>query len=466
LALQAQSPCAVATDYVVVKISRKAVVKAGINAPVCAGSDFSLTEATQQFAKSVKWTTSGDGVFSNAGILNPVYKPGQNDIKTGKVVLTVTAQSDLPCSSSVSSIELTIIPQATSNAGPDAQICEGNTYQVSGAVATNAVSYLWSSSGTGKFSNPSVINPVYTPSSTDVINGSVILTLEAKANSPCGDIRDVMVLTISAAPLLNAGPDITTCFGNLTVISEAWAKNTSLAKWTTTGKGSILSPGSVSATYKPAVNESGTVKMILSATGLGGCSTKTLTDTMTINILKPLKVNAGKDLEIMKGTKAILSATVENGSGDYSYKWTPSPMVYNSTVNRTETLPLDFDATFIVMVTDTKSGCMAEDTVKVTVKTRIEDILNIPNGISPNGDGANDGWWINGIELFPENEVLIFNRWGDKVNEMQKYDNVNVFWNGTNKQGKPLPDGTYYYLINIKYQKSLTGWVQVKKGSR
>jgi len=85
--------------------------------------------------------------------------------------------------------------------------------------------------------------------------------------------------------------------------------------------------------------------------------------------------------------------------------------------------------------------------------------LVIYNALTPNGDGSNDGWKIGGIEDFPENEVKIFNRWGDKIYQGAHYDNKNVYWNGTYKNNELLPDGIYFYILNIKGIKTFTGWI-------
>ena len=84
--------------------------------------------------------------------------------------------------------------------------------------------------------------------------------------------------------------------------------------------------------------------------------------------------------------------------------------------------------------------------------------------ITPNGDGLNDLWIIDCIEEFPDNQVKIFNRWGDLINSYNHYDNVQQVWKGTNFEDKPIPDGTYYYLLTIKDMKPRTGWVLVRGG--
>lgn len=86
------------------------------------------------------------------------------------------------------------------------------------------------------------------------------------------------------------------------------------------------------------------------------------------------------------------------------------------------------------------------------------------NAFSPNGDSVNDVWVIPGISGFGENKVYIMNRWGDQVAEFSNYDNITNVWDGTNRMGDPLVNGTYFYVIELTelgIQES--GWVQITK---
>ncbi len=74
--------------------------------------------------------------------------------------------------------------------------------------------------------------------------------------------------------------------------------------------------------------------------------------------------------------------------------------------------------------------------------------------VSPNGDNNNDYFQIRNIENFPNNEVVIFNRWGNEVFRTKGYNpgNGNVFRGLANRglqlgNNDNLPDGVYYYLI-------------------
>ncbi len=105
------------------------------------------------------------------------------------------------------------------------------------------------------------------------------------------------------------------------------------------------------------------------------------------------------------------------------------------------------------------------DTARVVIDVRFEDEpdLNcfIPSIFTPNGDGVNDGIEINCIQYYPENELIIFNRLGDKVYSAAPYQND---WKGTYK-GSPLPDGSYYYMLklNDEARTILSGYVIIKR---
>ena len=101
------------------------------------------------------------------------------------------------------------------------------------------------------------------------------------------------------------------------------------------------------------------------------------------------------------------------------------------------------------------------DTATVSILTTCEEIT-VFSGISPNGDGINDSFQVFGIEAFPENEVTIFNRWGNVVFTKKGYTNQEG-WTGT-FDSDLLPDGTYFYVIDLgNGSQPLSGYVQIRR---
>jgi len=73
--------------------------------------------------------------------------------------------------------------------------------------------------------------------------------------------------------------------------------------------------------------------------------------------------------------------------------------------------------------------------------------VKVPNAFSPNNDGLNELWQIDGIESYPRARVIVYNRWGNKMHDVSPYNGQNG-WDGTTN-GIKLPMGTYYYVIDL-----------------
>ncbi len=90
----------------------------------------------------------------------------------------------------------------------------------------------------------------------------------------------------------------------------------------------------------------------------------------------------------------------------------------------------------------TPTGC---DTATIHIYIECTDIV-IFTAVSPNKDGVNDGFFIAGIEDFPDSRLCLYNRWGNKIYEKIGYQND---WQGTWGGDKDLPDGTYFYVLEL-----------------
>lgn len=100
-----------------------------------------------------------------------------------------------------------------------------------------------------------------------------------------------------------------------------------------------------------------------------------------------------------------------------------------------------------------------EASVTLTVIARSSDECGfLFNQFSPNGDGTNDLLRINCIELFPNNTIEIYDRYGNKVFEARGYDNT---WDGTGNNGD-LPKGTYFYILDLGDGSEIRkDWIQI-----
>ena len=103
-----------------------------------------------------------------------------------------------------------------------------------------------------------------------------------------------------------------------------------------------------------------------------------------------------------------------------------------------------------------------DPTVVIFMGVLSQSDIIVFNGISPDGDGVNDFFFIERIDSFPDNTVTIFNRWGVEVYSREGYDNDPVagftgMSNGrvTVAQDRLLPTGTYYYVIQYQAENEL-----------
>ena len=138
----AQSPCVGdSSDMMVLTMVSGTTALAGEDAAICEGVDY-LLSGSALFYYTVEWSTSGDGVFSDAGILAPTYTPGPNDVLNGGVLLTLTAFGS---SQHSDDMYLEIGSRPATDLGPDIYIPHGIWINLEGTVTggTGDFSYFW-----------------------------------------------------------------------------------------------------------------------------------------------------------------------------------------------------------------------------------------------------------------------------------------------------------------------------------
>ncbi|MBK6754810.1 MAG: gliding motility-associated C-terminal domain-containing protein [Flavobacteriales bacterium] len=170
---------------------------------------------------------------------------------------------------------------------------------------------------------------------------------------------------------------------------------------------------------------------------------------------EPIWVSAGDDQYL-----AVFTATQLHGQGSdgATFLWT----VITGTGSPTDPSDVASDITGLSMgentlvLTASIDGCgFTTDTVTITVQD-----LFIPQGFSPNGDGVNDRFEITGIEAYPGSDLKVFDRWGRPVMAQKDYDNS---WDGRARNGVPLLDDTYFYVLNLSEGLTYNGYLIIKR---
>ena len=111
---------------------------------------------------------------------------------------------------------------------------------------------------------------------------------------------------------------------------------------------------------------------------------------------------------------------------------------------------------YTVTVTDA-NGCSASMTIEITEPSD----LVMPTGYTPNNDGANDAFVVQGLDAYPANTFVVLNRWGNVVYDRLNYTND---WRGENTAGEQLPNGTYFIILNVNDgERVLQGYVDLRR---
>lgn len=137
-------------------------------------------------------------------------------------------------------------------------------------------------------------------------------------------------------------------------------------------------------------------------------------------------------LSCVDQSDAYIGVEVGGGVPPYVYMWNTGEDSYEI---------FDLSAGNYTLIFTDANGC--SDTLDFIIDPVYNSCIDVPNTFTPNGDDYNDTWFIENLELYPNAEVMIFNKWG---NQLYKNDGVYEPWDGT-VNGQPLPSEVYYYII-------------------
>ena len=375
--------CAVEYDTLIVTITDIPVVEAGEDQTVCATNSVSLSGSITGIVTTGVWTSSGTGIFTpNATALNAVYHLSAADTAAGTVVLTLSSTGS--CTVISDNLNVTITPAPFVNAGPDLTVCSNNANALlSGSVWGATTTGIWSTSGTGIFSPSSTdLNAVYMPSDLDTASGIVNLTLTSTSNGDCIAGNDMLVLTISNAPMVLAGDDDVICSGDNYTLSGVIYSSSGEGEWTTSGDGTFMpSANELNAVYEPGLgdNAAGFVILTLTSINIGTCNA--VNDEITLSITPRPNVDAGEDQIICSNNTVFLLGSV-TGSSTTGY-WESSGTGYfvpDST---------DFTAEYVPSAEDTASGSVFF-TLHSTNSCDATDDMLLTLTVGPHVDAGDD----------------------------------------------------------------------------
>lgn len=366
------------------------------------------------------------------------------------------------------------------NAGVDQTIkLPANTATINGSGADadgTIATYLWQ-----QLSGPAATMANTNTASlglTNLVEGtykfSLTVTDDDGATSTDEVQVEVLPASINLAPVVNAGSDQTVTLPTASVVLTGTATDDDVTPPTLLWE--ILS-GPTGTLTNQTQNEvtlsnlqEGTYILRLTATDAGSLSNM---DEVVVNVLpeveptEPPVVDAGEDVEIQLPDDDVeITAAADSPGGGLivSYRWEQiSGLTVNIVRTDTATLVLDnlLPGIYGMKVTVTDSE-LREASDEVNINVLDENPLVKPKNLfSPDqkGDASTETWTIENADMLSNCEILVFDRQGQKVFSSIGYP---VPWDGT-YNGKPVPDGAYFYVIRCEGKITKSGSVTIAR---
>jgi gliding motility-associated-like protein/uncharacterized repeat protein (TIGR01451 family) len=323
------------------------------------------------------------------------------------------------------------------NAGKDTSICYGSMLML-GKDSLSGNLYQWSSPQTS-FSSL-YAKPVVT------VSADIDYILYQKNISTGCAATDTIQVNVNPLPLVNLDQEKEICTGDSFSIAVQYNAQL-LYSWNSQPPGISGNSNVVKATASGQ-----TCLYLVQTSSLTGCQAK---DSILIKVsLPPSASMAANDTSTYHLSSALRANIPSQGSGQWSIVEgggeIEDPFQAYTRVSNMQSGKNVFRWTI------SSGSCDASyDDVVIMVKE-----LQVPQGFSPNGDGVNDEFSIEGIHEFPGSSIEVFSRWGTRVFSGESYENN---WRGESEQGEKLPDDTYYYIVSIPDKRVYKSYVVLKR---
>lgn len=402
---------------------------------ICTGANVTLnltsTVPAEYAAPQFQWQVStGNGWQDIAGANTPTTNVVFNNIVIGAYIyrLKIWEMGQSPfCGIFSNNIDINVVDKPNPVVSSNSPVCPGNPIRLS-CQGNAGNTYLWS--GPEGFTSTEQ-NPVIANMNPEKAGKySVVVT----TGGDCSAIVETNVV-MKDVPLVYAGADRQICEGETVTLHVTGGSD---YRWTD-DKGNAEVK-----TADPTFTPIETTRYIVSGNN-GVCTVK---DTVFVTVIKKSLANAGADKKVFNGEAVMLDGSLTIPGA--SYYWTPA--IYLDDASKLKPVCTPVENMVYTLHVITPGGCsISSDEMNVRVLER----LIFRSVFTPNGDGVNDLWNIGGLNTYPGNLVQIFNRYGAKVFESRGYGTA---WNGM-LNGKELPGGTYYYVINLPSEN------MIEKGS-
>lgn len=340
--------------------------------------------------------------------------------------------------------------------GPNTILCgnfgEWNDYPNSGIPYTGAppvTNYIieYGCSNNSVYSNLSASVVITVESETipdftqiaDICSGATLSAIPTTSNNGISGtwspaINNMATTTYAFTP--NSGQCASSQTMTITVdplITPTFSSIANICSGATLSALPTTSNNGITGTWSPALNNLATTTYTFTPNS-GQCATN---QTMNITVDPLITPTFNQIASICSGT--ILGDLPTNSTNGITGTWSPE---LNNNITTTYTFTPD------------SNQCASN--FEMIIEVFDINTYPIPKGISPNGDGKNENWDLISLDVIT---LKLYNRYGQLVYEKENYTNE---WFGQNKTSQSLPDGTYFYVLDLKCGTK-TGWVYIIK---
>jgi len=378
---------------------------------ICNGSTVSILATGGNPKYTYNWFPATN--VSNPSILTPAITPTLPGIFNYTIIASKTG-----CPDSSQTVKITVNPIPVLNAGPDRELCIGDTIHLQGSVTPLNSLYTYTWDPASDLTDPSIIDPIF--------DGVTTTMLQLIVSDPigCAD-TDLVLMTVNPSTFLMVNGDKSICPRDSTNLSASGAISY------------LWRPGmyvSDSTASNVTVFPISTTQFMVYGYNAKGCLDSASTNVV---VYPGAVVDAGKDQTLYPGESAELYA---NGNCSF-FSWFPPNGLSETDIKNPIAQPSVTTRYFVTA--QTEEGCSAIDSVDVIITP--ESLLDLPNAFSPgSGTSINDELRIIVKGIVKLNSFRIFNRWGQEVFSST---DINKGWNGQ-FNGKPQPLGAYVYVFD------------------
>jgi gliding motility-associated-like protein len=433
--------CLPVTDSIKVFFTPSPNVNAGVDMSVCKNNYITALNGIVSGGATTGVWSGGGGVFSpTTTALTASYTPAVSEFTTGFVILTLTSTNNGNCNAVSDQIRIDFKDKPTANFSSNTVCLNKNTTFTDFSLPNSGSLSTWNWAF-GDGGNSTAINPLHTYTAS----GTYTTTLIVKNTFNC---YDTMSKTIRVYNLPNTFWSYSrVCFGSALQINFKDSSNINFPDSINTyfwdygglGTSSVQSPNQVFAFP-------GVYNITHIVTSKKGCS-DTLIKAITITPRPAAGFYFSNNGGFNIGSNVMFFDTSKHAVSWYWNFDYNKPGAVTSTIQNPNNVYYTNGTYTVLLVVKDQFGCADSAKSYVKILTVINEIAElIPNAISPNGDGKNDIWRLDFINVYyPKAEIEIYNRWGQRLFYSVGYDNA---WDGSYK-GAPLPVASYYYIINL-----------------